>query len=113
MNERQMNVARLTFMMYELIEENVLDVEKSIKKSTSNILETDSVDEKSSKKSDTEQLINLIVIMKRIRTTYFENEILQQLMNVKRIDKRKILSALYKKDIRLKLSHCKIQNDLF
>ena len=31
MNERQMNVAKLTFMMYELIEKNVFDVEKSIK----------------------------------------------------------------------------------
>ena len=113
MNERQMNVARLTCMMYELIEKNVLDVEKSIKESTSNILETDSINEKSSEKSDTEQLINLIVIMKRIKTAYLENEILQQLMNVKRIDKRKISSALYKKNIKLKLSHCKIQNDLF
>ena len=108
-----MNVARLAFMMYELVEENVLDVEKSIKESTSNILEADSVDEKSSEESDTEQFINLIVIMKRIKTAYFENEILQQLMNVKRIDKRKISSALYKKNIRLKLSHCKIQDDLF
>ena len=51
--------------------------------------------------------------MKRIRTTYFENETLQQFMNVKRIDKRKIFSAFYKKNIKLKLNHCKIQNDLF
>ena len=107
-----MNVARLICMMYELIEKNVLDVEKSIK-STSNTLETDSINEKSSEKSDTEQLINLVVIMKRIKTAYLENEILQQLMNVKRIDKRKIFSALYKKDIKLKLNHCKIQDDLF
>ena len=113
MNERQMNVAKLIFMMYELIEKNVLDVEKSIKKSTSNILETDSINEKSSKESNIKQFINLIIIMKRIRTAYFENEILQQFMNVKRIDKRKIFSAFYKKDIKLKLNYCKIQDDLF
>ena len=50
--------------------------------------------------------------MKRIKTTYLENEIFQQFMNVKRIDKRKIFSAFYKKNIKLKLNHCKIQNDL-
>ena len=54
MNERQMNVAKLICMMYELIEENVLDVKKFIKKLTSNILEIDSINEKSSEKSDTE-----------------------------------------------------------
>ena len=113
MNERQMNVAKLICMIYELIEKNVFDVEKSIKKSTSNIFEVNSINEKSSKKSNIEQLINLIIIMKRIKTAYFENEIFQQFMNVKRIDKRKIFSAFYKKNIELKLNHCKIQNDLF
>ena len=113
MNERQMNDAKLIFMMYELIEKNVLDIEKSIKESTSNILETDLIDEKSSKKLNIEQFINLIIIMKRIRITYFENEIFQQFMNVKRIDKRKIFFAFYKKNIKLKLNHCKIQNNLF
>ena len=79
MNERQMNVAKLIFMMYELIEENVFDVEKSIKKSTSSILEIDSINEKSSEKSDIEQFINLIIIMKRIKkqriskTKFFNN----------------------------------------
>ena len=47
MNKRQMNVARLIFMMYELIEKNVFDVEKSIKESTSNIFKIDSTNEKS------------------------------------------------------------------
>ena len=50
MNERQMNVAKLIFMIYELIEKNVFDVEKSIKESTSNIFEIDSINEESSKK---------------------------------------------------------------
>ena len=45
-----MNVAKLIFMMYELIEENVFNVEKSIEKSISNILEIDSINEKSLKK---------------------------------------------------------------
>ena len=113
MNERHMNVAKLTFMIYELIEENVLDVEKSIEKSTTNVFEINSINEKSLKKSNIEQFINLIIIMKRIKTTYFENEIFQQFMNFKRTSKRKIFFVFYKKNIKLKLNHCKIQNNLF
>ena len=41
--------------------------------------------------------------MKRIKTTYFENEIFQQFIDVKRNDKRKIFSAFYKKNIKIKI----------
>ena len=88
MNEHQMNVAKLIIKMYELIEENIFDVEKSIEKSISNIFKIDSINEKSLTKSNIEQFINLIIIIKRIKTTYFENEIFQQFMNVKRTNKQ-------------------------
>ena len=52
MNERSMNVAKLTTMMYDLIEKNVLDDEKSIEKSSSNIFEIDLINEKSTEKSN-------------------------------------------------------------
>ena len=96
MNERQINVAKLISMMYDLIEKNVFEIEKSIKKSTSNIFEIDSIKKKSIKKFDIEQFINLIIIMKRIKTTYFENDILQKFMNVKRT-KKNIISIVQKK----------------
>ena len=113
MNERQMNVAKITTMMYDLIEENVLDDEKSIEESSSNILETDLMNEKSVEESNTEQFINLSNIMKRIKATYFDDDVLQQLMNAKRTEKRKISFNFYKKNIKLKLKDCKIQNDFF
>ena len=113
MNERQMNVARIITMMYDLIEENVFDDEKSVEESSSNIFEIDLMNEKSVKESNIEQFINLSNIMKRIKATYFDDDVLQQFMNAKRTEKRKISFNFYKKNVRLKLKDCKIQNDFF
>ena len=96
MNERQMNVAKLISMMYDLIEKNVFDVEKSIKKINIEYFWNWFNKKKSIKKFDIEQFINLIIIMKRIKTTYFENDILQKFMNVKRT-KKNIISIVQKK----------------
>ena len=55
------------------------------------------MNEKLLKQLNIEQFINLIIIRKRIKTTYFENEIFQRFMNVKRTNKRKIFFTFYKK----------------
>ena len=64
MNERQMNVAKSITMMFELIEKNLFDDEKSIEKSSSNIFSIDLINEKSTEKSNINQFINLTNIVR-------------------------------------------------
>ena len=49
--------------------------------------------------------------MSRIRETYSKNERLQRIINVKKIEKRKILID-FKKNYSLKLKNCKVNDDL-
>ena len=50
-------------------------------------------------------------LMNRIREAYSKNEKLQRIINVKKIEKRKI-SIDFKKNYSLKLKNCKINDDL-
>ena len=50
-------------------------------------------------------------LMNRIRETYLKNERFQRIINVKKIEERKI-SIDFKKNYSLKLKNCKVNDDL-
>ena len=86
-------------MIYVLIEKKLL-----FEKVVFNDIEQESFDENN-------VFLSSKQLMNRIRETYSKNERLQQIINVKKIEKRKI-SIDFKKNYSLKLKNCKIYDDL-
>ena len=110
MNEREKNLTRITIMMYDLIEKNVLANEKSIEKSFASNFET-STNEKSIEKLFVEKFIDQSNIMQQILKAYFLNDVFQRVIKVKRFDHRKISIDLIRKEFNLKLKNCDIKEN--
>ena len=91
MNEKRQNVITFAIILY------VLNEKKFYAKN----------DEIASKKNDSQSNI-----MKRIKTTYFENVTFQKIMQNKRDERKKIFSNITKNEVRLKLKNCQIKNEL-
>ena len=114
MNENQKNIIILAIMLYELNEKKFCANEKSNEKSfTKRVFEKKSTIEKSKKKSTIDSFMSQFDIIKQIKTTYFDNIILQKKMKSKRIDLKRISTNIIKIEIRLKLENCEIKNELF
>ena len=111
MNEREKNVTRITIMMYDLIEKNVLANEKSIEKSFASNFEA-SINEKSIEKLFVKKLIDQSNIIQQILKTYSLDDVFQRVMKVKRFDYQKILIDLIRKKLKLKLKNCEIKENL-
>ena len=92
-------------MLYELSEEKLFANEKSNEESfVKSILENESTID-----SFTTQLD----IVKLIKTTYFDDIILQRIIKSKRERLRRISSNIIKIEIRLELNDCEIKDELF
>ena len=76
------------------------------------VQEENTENEKSLKISSDELLTTQADIITRIRAAYSNDLALQRIMNVKREDDRHISADLTKKDVRLELEDCRIENDL-
>ena len=90
---------KLINMIYVLIEKKLLS-----EKIVFNDIEQESLD-----KSDV--FLSLKQLMNKIRETYSKNERLQRIINVKKIEKRKISIDL-RKNYSLKLKNYKVNDDL-
>ena len=105
MNEGQKKIIILTVMLYELSEERLFANEKSDEESSvKSILENESTAD-----SITAQLD----IVELIRTTYFDDIILQRIMKSKRERLRRISSDIIKIEVRFELDDCEIKDELF
>ena len=92
-------------MLYELSEERLFADEKSDEKS--------SVESIFENESTVDSLTTQLDIIELIRTTYFNDIILQKIMKSKREKLRRISSNIIKIEVRFELDDCEIKNELF
>ena len=92
-------MTELINMIYVLIEKKLLSEEVVF-----NDVEQEFFDESN-------VFLSLKQLMNKIRETYLKNERLQRIINVKKIEKHKILTD-FRKNYSLKLKDCKVNDDL-
>ena len=74
---------------------------------------SENVEQKVNKKLFVDKFDVQSKIIKLIREAYSENVILQRLIKIKKLERRRVLIDITKAKIKLKLKRCKIRDDLF
>ena len=94
---------------------DVLDVKKQIFEIliVANSIVDDLVSKNFSQKNVLKINIYLENLIELIRQTYYNNEIFQRIIKIKRTNLRYILANLIKKNVKLKLKNCEISDELF
>ena len=99
--------------MYDLNEKKST-VEKSIEKLTIDDAENEKNEQKINEKLFVDDDFNAQSnIMKLIKTIYFDDVILQRLMKIKRLSRKRVFLNITKIEMKLKLVRCEIRNNLF
>ena len=112
MNEREKTIASLIVMLYDLSEKKFDTDEKSIIESfAERHFEKNSIKEKSIENFFIDILIAQSNIMTQIIAVYFYDVNFQRVIEVKRLEFRRIFVDIIKTKIRLKLDDCEIRNN--
>ena len=130
LNESRKDVVELIIMLYDLSEEKLVD-EKSIEELPIKEIRSENDEREVNEKPLIEEVegevdgqkVNEEVsndesnaqsdIMTLIRKTYFNDFVLQQLMKVKKLKKRRVSIDVIRAKIKFELNRCEIRDDLF
>lgn len=112
MDERRESVARLATIMYELAEEDLLADEEPNEESSADNLGAGPVGEEPIEELPAGEPTDQPDIMQQILEAYPQDEILQRVMEAKRLGQRKIPADLVRQGLRLELGDCELRDNL-